>query len=52
MMLIDNIFSPKRYLEDENCTREVRVGAKDFFYGATEQRSGRRIGVLDECECV
>ena len=46
MMLNNNIFGPKRHLEDEKCNREMRVRAKDFFDGATEQRSGRRLGVL------
>ena len=31
MMIDDNIFRPKRHLEDENCTCEMRVGSKDFF---------------------
>ena len=52
MMIDDNILGTKRHLEDENCICEMRVRSKVFFDGAKEQRSRRRIGVLDECECV
>ena len=31
MMLNNNIFGPQPHLEDENCTREMRVRPKDFF---------------------
>ena len=47
MMLNDNIFSPKRHLEDENCTCEMRVRAKDFFRWRERVSFGeanRRIG--------
>jgi len=48
MMLNNNIFSPKRHLEDEKCTREMRVRAKDFFRWrdrATFGEANRRIGL-------
>ena len=31
MMLNNNIFGPHPHLEDENCSREMRVRSKDFF---------------------
>ena len=31
MMIDDNIFGPKRNLEDENCICEMHVRSKDFF---------------------
>ena len=31
MMIDNNIFRPKRHLEEENCICEMRVGSKDFF---------------------
>ncbi len=49
MMLNDNIFSPQPHLEDEKCTREMRVRAKDFFLWrerASFGEANRRIGCM------
>ena len=48
MMLNNNILGPKRHLKDENCTREMRVGSRDFFWWrdrATFGEANRRIGL-------
>ena len=47
MMLNNNIFGPQPHLEDGNCTREMRVRSKDFFWWrerATFKEANRRIG--------
>jgi len=47
MMIDDNILGTNRHLEDENCTREMRVRPKDFFLWrerATFGEANRRIG--------